>query len=122
MSAKKAIPQGAALVVLGPGGLALAERLKSTLPGSDIHGLQGRADAAGVVFTETAAHVAGPFGSGRPIVGICASGILIRALAGSLSDKLSEPPVVAVAEDGSTIVPLLGGHRGANRLAGRRVL
>ncbi len=116
MSAKKAIPQGAALVVLGPGGLALAERLKSTLPGSDIHGLQGRADAAGVVFTETAAHVAGLFGSGRPIVGICASGILIRALAGSLSDKLSEPPVVAVAEDGSTIVPLLGGHRGANRL------
>ncbi len=50
MSAKKAIPQGAALVVLGPGGLALAERLKSTLPGSDIHGLQGRADAAGEIF------------------------------------------------------------------------
>ncbi|HSF95569.1 MAG TPA: precorrin-3B C(17)-methyltransferase, partial [Thermohalobaculum sp.] len=29
----------------------------------------------------------------------------------------AEPPVVAVAEDGSVVVPLLGGHRGANRLA-----
>jgi len=28
-----------------------------------------------------------------------------------------EPPVVAVAEDGSAAVPLLGAHRGANALA-----
>ena len=117
MSSKKALPEGAALVVLGPGGLALAERLKDVLPGSDVHGLKGRVEAADVTFTETAAHVAGLFRSGRPIVGVCASGILIRSLAGSLSDKRAEPPVVAVAEDGSGIVPLLGGHRGANRLA-----
>jgi cobalt-precorrin 5A hydrolase/precorrin-3B C17-methyltransferase len=30
---------------------------------------------------------------------------------------MSEPPVIAVAEDGSVIVPLLGGHHGANDLA-----
>jgi hypothetical protein len=36
-----------------------------------------------------------------------------------LADKLTEPPVVAVAEDGSVAVPLLGGHRGANALARR---
>ncbi len=117
MSSGKALPEGAALVVLGPGGLALAERLKAVLPGSDIHGLKGRAEVADVVFTETTAHVAGLFRGGRPIIGVCASGILIRAVAGLVSDKLSEPAVVAVAEDGSSIVPLLGGHRGANRLA-----
>ena len=50
---------------------------------------------------------------------LCSSGIVIRVLAPLLEDKRSEPPVVAVAEDGSVAVPLLGGHRGANRLARR---
>ena len=48
-----------------------------------------------------------------------AAGIAIRRLAPLLADKREEPPVVAVAEDGSAVVPLLGGHRGANRLARR---
>ncbi|MBC8337804.1 MAG: precorrin-3B C(17)-methyltransferase [Rhodospirillales bacterium] len=114
------IPQDAALIVLGPGGLALAKRLKPQLPGSDIHGLRGRADevdGADETFTDTMAHVAGLFRAGRPIIGVCAAGILIRAVAGLLSDKRSEPAVVALAEDGSCAVPLLGGHHGANRLA-----
>ena len=50
-------------------------------------------------------------------MGVCASGILIRAVAPMLSDKRGEPPVVSVSDDGSVVVPLLGGHRGANRLA-----
>jgi cobalt-precorrin 5A hydrolase/precorrin-3B C17-methyltransferase len=50
---------------------------------------------------------------------VCASAILIRAVAPLLGDKRDEPPVLAVAEDGSAVVPLLGGHRGANRLARR---
>ena len=49
--------------------------------------------------------------------GLCASGILIRAVAPLLASKQAEPPVVALAEDGSVAVPLLGGHRGANALA-----
>ena len=48
---------------------------------------------------------------------MCASGILIRALAPLLASKEAEPPVVALAEDGSVAVPLLGGHHGANALA-----
>jgi len=111
------LPENVALVVLGPGGLALAERLKKALPGSEIHGLKGRADGGDILFTDTMAHVAGLFRAGRPVVGICASGILIRAVAGVLSDKRGEPAVVAVSEDGICAVPLLGGHRGANRLA-----
>ncbi len=57
------------------------------------------------------------FGDGVPIVGVCAAGILIRLLAPLLDDKRLEPPVLAVSQDGLSIVPLLGGHHGANRLA-----
>ncbi|MEO6013549.1 MAG: cobalamin biosynthesis protein [Devosia sp.] len=57
------------------------------------------------------------FADGRPIIGICAAGILIRLLAPHIADKQSEPPVLAISQDGAHIVPLLGGHHGANRLA-----
>ena len=57
------------------------------------------------------------FLEGRPIVGLCSAAILIRILAPLLSDKHAEPPVIAVAPDGSAVVPLLGGHHGANRIA-----
>ena len=59
------------------------------------------------------------FLSGRPVIGICAAGILIRILAPLLADKREEPPVVAVSAEGAHAVPLLGGHRGANELAMR---
>ena len=61
----------------------------------------------------------GRFEAGEPVVAIMAAGIAVRRLAPLLADKREEPPVVAVAEDGSAVVPLLGGHRGANRLARR---
>ena len=57
------------------------------------------------------------FRTDTPIIGICAAGILIRLLAPLLDDKHAEPPVLAVSPDGAHIVPLLGGHHGANRLA-----
>jgi len=57
------------------------------------------------------------FAQRRPIIGVCAAGILIRLLAPHLGDKSGEPPVLAVSQDGTQIVPLLGGHHGANRLA-----
>ena len=57
------------------------------------------------------------FQAGRAIVGVCAAGILIRSLARVLRSKLTEPPVICVADDGSAVVPLLGGHRGANSIA-----
>ncbi|MEO1471552.1 MAG: cobalamin biosynthesis protein, partial [Pseudomonadota bacterium] len=59
------------------------------------------------------------FAAGRPIVAVMAAGVVIRALAPLIASKRAEPPVVAVAEDGSSAVPLLGGHRGANDLARR---
>ena len=56
------------------------------------------------------------FLAGRPIIGICSSGILIRALAPIISNKLEEPPVIAISTDGSFVIPILGGHRGANKI------
>ena len=113
----RGLPEGAALVALSAGGLALARRLQPLLPTSVVHGLAGRADAADRTFSDTMAHLRALFAAGTPIVGICAAGILVRAAAPLLADKQAEPPMVAVAEDGSVAVPLLGGHHGANRLA-----
>jgi len=57
------------------------------------------------------------FQQGVPIIGICASGILVRFLAPIIDDKKIEPPVISISNDGKNIVPLLGGHHGANNLA-----
>jgi cobalt-precorrin 5A hydrolase/precorrin-3B C17-methyltransferase len=108
-----------ALLCLNDSGRALAERLTAVLPGAEVHGLKGRVNGADVAFDDTMAHVRALFVAGRPVVGMCASGILIRAVAPVLGDKHAEPPVVAVAQDGSCVVPLLGGHHGANALARR---
>lgn len=106
-----------AIIVLSRGNLALAQRIKAAVPAAEIHGLAARVDDADIAFSETPAHLRKLFQSGRPVIGICAAGILIRSLAPVLTDKVSEPPVIAVAADGSSIVPLLGGHHGANQLA-----
>jgi cobalt-precorrin 5A hydrolase / precorrin-3B C17-methyltransferase len=106
-----------AIVVLGPSGLAAARRVKAALRGAVLHGYASRVSEVDRTFADAAAHLRALFERGVPIVGICAAGVLIRALAPALSDKRKEPPVVAVAEDGSVAVPLLGGHHGANDIA-----
>lgn len=108
---------GAAIIVLGPGGMEAARRVQVAVAGSEIHGLAQRVPDAENTFDDTGAHLRALFAAGTPIVGIFAAGILIRLLAPALADKTAEPPVIAVAEDGSAIVPLLGGHHGANDLA-----
>ncbi|MEX1203942.1 MAG: cobalamin biosynthesis protein, partial [Dongiaceae bacterium] len=108
-----------AVIVLGPSGLATARRVRDALPGAALHGFGPRVAEGAVAFAEVGAHLRALFASGTPIVGVCAAGVLIRACAPLLADKEAEPPVVAVAEDGSVAVPLLGGHRGANELARR---
>ena len=87
------------------------------LPGALVYGRRGRVEQAEVLFDDFAAAIQQAFLQGRPLVGLCAAGALIRGLAPVVADKQNEPPVVAVAEDGSAVVPLLGGHRGANALA-----
>ncbi len=105
-----------AVIVLNAASLELAGRLSRTVGGA-VHGLQLRVDDADVVFASVGDHVRTLFDEGRPIIAVMATGALIRLLAPLLADKASEPPVLAVSEDGASIVPLLGGHRGANALA-----
>lgn len=107
------------LIVLSAGGLDLARQLQPTLEGAAVHGLAGRADEADLVFHDTMAHLRRLHIEGTAIVGLCAAGILIRAIAPVLSGKRSDAPVVALAEDGGAAVPLIGGHHGANDLAVR---
>ena len=117
MTAGPAPPHGAAVVALGPAGADAARRLTAALPGARLHGLAGRVAEADVSFAATAEHLRSLFAARVPIVGVCAAGILIRAVAPALTEKSDEPPVVAVAADGGAAVPLLGGHNGANALA-----
>jgi len=63
--------------------------------------------------------LASAFVQGRPIIAIMASGIIMRAIAPHMADKHADAPVIAVSADGQHIVPLIGGHHGANKLAAR---
>ena len=114
---KEALPAGIAILALGPSGAALGRRLRDALPGAELHGPRARPGGWDESYERAAPHIARLFAAGRPILGLCAAGILIRAVAPLLAEKREEPPVVAVAEDGSAAIPLLGGHRGANALA-----
>ncbi|WP_186057247.1 precorrin-3B C(17)-methyltransferase [Burkholderia gladioli] len=105
-----------AIVVLGAGALPVAERIRVRYQGATIHALAGRAEGD-VAFSELGAHLRALYARGNPVVALCAAGIVIRCVAPCLADKGVEPPVLAVAEDGSAVVPLLGGLTGVNLLA-----
>jgi len=105
-----------AIVVLGMGALGTARHIQALYPGSLVHGLSSRVQAD-VAFTELGPHLRELHASNTPIVALCAAGIVIRCLASALADKTHEPPVLAVAEDGSAVVPLLGGLGGVNVMA-----
>jgi cobalt-precorrin 5A hydrolase/precorrin-3B C17-methyltransferase len=106
----------AAIVVLGHGALVTARRVQACYAGAQVHGLQGRVEAD-VAYTELGVHLRELYSQGTPIVALCAAGIVIRCLAPMLANKGAEPPVLAVAEDGSAVVPLLGGLSGVNAMA-----
>jgi cobalt-precorrin 5A hydrolase / cobalt-factor III methyltransferase / precorrin-3B C17-methyltransferase len=100
-----------ALITFAATGAELAQKIASALEGEIFHcGFNG--EDARTLLPRL-------FADGRPIVGVCAAGILIRVLASKLNDKTAEPPVLAVSQDGQSVVPLLGGHHGGNRLARR---
>ncbi|RQV29277.1 precorrin-3B C(17)-methyltransferase [Burkholderia cenocepacia] len=105
-----------AIVILGAGALDTARRIQARYPGALVHGLASRVEAD-VPFDELGPHLRKLYACGLPIVALCAAGIVIRCLAPALADKGVEPPVLAVAEDGSAVVPLLGGLTGVNVIA-----
>jgi cobalt-precorrin 5A hydrolase/precorrin-3B C17-methyltransferase len=109
--------QSPAIIILSEAALPMARRI-ARATGGEVHGLARRiTETVDVSFTDVGSHLASLFRDGRAIVALMASGAVIRLLAPQLADKHAEPPVVAVADDGSAVVPLLGGHHGSNDLA-----
>lgn len=106
-----------AIVILGQGSLATARRIQQCYPEALIHGLAGRVEGSDRQYTEFGATLRELYQQDTPIIALCAAGIVIRTLAPLLLEKGAEPPVLAVAADGSAVVPLLGGLGGVNAMA-----
>ncbi|WP_458377967.1 precorrin-3B C(17)-methyltransferase [Pseudomonas fluorescens] len=106
-----------AIVILGNGSLATARTIQQVYPGALIHGLAERVEGADRVYHEFGDTLRELYQQNTPIIALCAAGIVIRTLAPLLLEKGAEPPVLAVAEDGSAVVPLLGGLGGVNVMA-----
>ena len=104
------------VLALSRSGEPVAHRVAAAV-GAQVHGRKGRVDRADAWFGNALDHARDLFAAGIPVIGVCASGILIRAVAPLLADKRGEPPVISISDDGSVVIPLLGGHRGANRMA-----
>ncbi|MGV8936871.1 MAG: precorrin-3B C(17)-methyltransferase [Allorhizobium sp.] len=107
-----------AVIVLSDASLDLGRRIAILVDG-EVHGARARVTNADVLFDGVKPHLQALFVEGRPIVAIMASGAVIRLLAPILADKQLEPPVIVISEDSVSVVPLLGGHHGANDLARR---
>jgi cobalt-precorrin 5A hydrolase/precorrin-3B C17-methyltransferase len=104
------------VLALNASGFATAQKVAAALD-AQLHGREGRVAQPDAFFVNALDHARDLFAAGVPIVGVCASGILIRAVSPLLANKTMEPPVISVSDDGAVVVPLLGGHHGANRLA-----
>ena len=91
-------------------GKVLAERLEAVL---------AEHDAVTVPKGVPLAFVCGDaFADNEALVFIGAAGIAVRAVAQFVRDKLKDPPVIVIDENGSFVIPLLSGHvGGANSLA-----
>ncbi|MEP4342320.1 MAG: precorrin-3B C(17)-methyltransferase [Lentilitoribacter sp.] len=105
-----------AVITLTNSAQTLAKQIAGDI-GGDVHGFSKRVEEADVIFDDVKSHLAKLFAEQTPIIAIMATGALIRILSPYLHDKKSEPPVIAVSEDGTSVIPLLGGHHGANDLA-----
>jgi cobalt-precorrin 5A hydrolase/precorrin-3B C17-methyltransferase len=113
----RSVDRPPAIVVLGSGALDTARKIQARFPAALIYGLRQRVSGVDVEYDDFGATLRELYRGDTSIVVLCAAGIVIRTLAPLLVDKGAEPAVLAVAEDGSAVVPLLGGVSGANVLA-----
>ena len=91
------------VLCLSQSGYQTARRIADVL-GAQLHGREDRVEGVDATFENALDYIRVLFGAGTPIIGVCAAGILVRGVAPMLVDKLKEPPVIAVPDDGSTII------------------
>lgn len=103
------------ITVVTSSGVAVARQIADAF-GTPLRGRPAGTDGS---VGDLGAHLREQFTGGTPIIFIGALGALVRLLAPVINDKAKDPAVVAVAEDGSAVIPVLGGHHGANDLARR---
>ena len=101
------------VLVVSSSGLNTAQQLGQHLS-CEVHGTFGACD---LVVPDLKAHLNKLFKNKKTIVFVGALGILIRLLASSIREKSTEGSVIVVAEDGTAVIPALGGHKGANDLS-----
>jgi cobalt-precorrin 5A hydrolase/precorrin-3B C17-methyltransferase len=106
-----------AIIILGSSARPCARRIQALYPQAQIYGLSGRVAGVEQLYEDFGDTLRALYRASTPIIVLCAAGIVIRSLATVLGEKDREPPVLAVAEDGSAVVPLLGGLGGVNRMA-----
>ena len=109
-----------AIITLNDTSLKLAGQVASAVDGT-VHAYAPRCTPSEAVtmFDDVRKHIQALFTEATSIIAVMAAGAVIRVLSPLLSDKDNEPPVLVVSEDGASVVPLLGGHHGANALARR---
>lgn len=101
-AANPLLPENAIIVSLTDAGKHLASRLHWQLEGCECWHKP-------VPFAERAQQA---FVAGRPLIFICATGIVMRTLAPVLVSKQTDPPVLVIDELGRHVIALLSGHEG----------
>ena len=99
-------------------GARLGLRLREALPGAELWAAKPYLPEVSVYDGSLRDFVSARWADHAAIIGVLASGILVRAIAPWVASKYADPAVVAVDDAGRFAISLLSGHEGgANRLA-----
>ncbi|MHB9022711.1 MAG: cobalt-precorrin 5A hydrolase [Armatimonadota bacterium] len=106
------------LVTASPEGAKLGLRLLADFPGATLWAAKPYLPEVNVYEGSLRDFIGARWGNHAAIIGIMASGILVRAIAPWVDSKFTDPAVVAIDVAGRFAISLLSGHEGgANRLA-----
>ncbi|KAB2954182.1 cobalt-precorrin 5A hydrolase [Heliorestis acidaminivorans] len=114
------------IIALTPGGTALAGKISNHFPHSTIWLPEDLQDKKPEGLEALCKHWQKPlredfqkiYRQGQPLLFIGALAILVRFLAPLIEDKQTDPPVLALDEEGQYVISVLSGHwGGANELA-----